>query len=266
MAKTKKPRSPAQLANDQRLREMAATRSKKQSSTTQEQPAPSLNPGLGEEPKETIINPEIDELRRQIEELKALHFQSARPSTQPQFQGNTLVGTVEKYNVDPAAYPNPIQRLSQEPKLQRFAFKENYELSYQVSVSSYQTKDGINTREPRFTLELHRIMFDEDTGEPTNGRYVICRAFFHEDPQAAIIVAQENGLGVDETNQKAFLDEMRYLRMRDWLLDAFYPPKASPIKNKKQMVINNRLVDYFEVNSENSESIPFNQLNTKVRG
>ena len=114
-------------------------------------------------------------------------------------------------------------------------------------------------------MELNRIVMDEDTGDPTNGRYTICRMVFHEDPDAALVVARENGVNIADFEERAFLDEMRYLRARDWLLEAFYPPKPSqPKKNKKEMGIGGKLVEYFEINSESSEPMPFGELNTKL--
>ncbi len=224
-------------------------------------------PPVAEPTAPAMNNEDIQSLLRRIEELESQRFLQQVPQAQtPQFNhAGRLVGTVERYIVDPKHYPDPCVRLADEKRLQRFAFKDNYELGFSVSTTSYQTQDGINTREPKFTLELNRIVFDEDTGEPTVGRYTICNAIFHEDPQAAIVVARDNGVEVDETNEKAFLDEMRYLRMRDWLLEAFYPPKPSqPKKNKRDMVIGGKMVQYFEINSETSETIPFNELKTKV--
>ncbi len=136
----------------------------------------------------------------------------------------------------------------------------NYELNWNTSVSQYKTADGINTKEPKFTIELNRIIIDEDTGESTNGRYTICRGIFHEDPDAALVVARDNGYTVEEWAEAEFLNEMRYLRIRDWLLEAFYPPKPSQEKkNKKEMVIGGKLVEYFEISSESTESVPFSQ-------
>lgn len=213
-------------------------------------------------PQDNILsNEEISDLLRRVKELESRQF-TPQPGFNPQ---GGMVGTLEKYTVNPKYYPDPTERLAREAKLQRFAFPINYELKFDVAVTSYQTKDGVNTREPRFTLELHRIVMDEDTGQPTDGRYVISRAVFHEDPQAALIIAREQGFDVDTLSEKDFLDEMRYLRIRDWLFDVFYAPKNTGAKkNKKDMVIGNKLVEYFEISSENSESMPFNQLNTKL--
>ena len=213
--------------------------------------------------KEDILSQELADLKKQLEELKASQF---KPQQTPQVnQQGSLVGTFEKYVVDPANYPDPRERLRKEPKLQPFAFDFNYELGWDISTSNYQTQDGISTKEPKFTLELNRIIKDEETGENTNKRYTVCRAIFHEDPQAAIVVARENNYPVDETNQKSFLDEMRYVLMRDWLLEAFYPPKSTQEKmNKTETVIGNTLVEVFEINSEQSETMPFSQIHKKL--
>lgn len=219
------------------------------------------------EPKEQILSHEdIGSLIKRLEELEKREFMRNLPQQQtPQVSPHgSLIGTFEKYILDPKHYPDPRERLADEPRLRRFAFKENYELEWLIESTRYETKDRINTVEPKFTLELNYVIHDEDTGEKTNGRYTLRRAIFHEDPQAAIFVARENGIEVDESNEKAFLDEMRYLRMRDWLLGVFYQPKPQPKKNKKDMVIGGKLVEYFEINSQDSETIPFAQLKNKV--
>jgi hypothetical protein len=201
---------------------------------------------------EQILPDDYATLKQQVEELKAIILEGgARAATlQPGLSiGNgRLVGTVEKYVVDPRNYPSPVERLGKEAKLAPFAFGYNYEISFEVGITNYETKDGINTREPRFTLELLGVKLDED-GNRTNDRYIVRRAIFHEDPQAAIKIAADLGIDVDSMDEKTFLDEMRYLRMRDWLLGYFYPPKVDARKNKRQEVIGNQVVDVFEVNS-----------------
>lgn len=212
----------------------------------------------------------VSELQRQVEELKAL-IQSNQVNIQkqetPQMnQQGSLVGTFDKYVVDPRQYLDPRDRLSLEPRLARFAFPVNYELGWEITDSRYQTIDGIWTREPKFTIELNAIVRDEDTDEPTNGRYTIRKMIFHEDPQAAMIVARDNGIDIEEMDQATFLNEMRYLRARDWLLECFYPPKTQDTKKKKQqMVIGNQVVEYFEVSSSDLERMNFGDLKGKIK-
>lgn len=215
-----------------------------------------------------IQNSDYADLVKQMNELKAYLFDMKGGAPTPAgitATGQGLIGTFEKYILDPARYPDPSKRLAKEPKLARFAFDMNYELDWNVGVSSYKTIDGINTKEPKFTISLHRVIMDEDTGEPTPGRYVISTAVFHEDPDAALVVARENGIAVDESDEKKFLDEMRYLRVRDWLIECFYTPLITGKKtNKKEMVVGGKIVQYFEISSEDSSGIPFNELNGKV--
>lgn len=232
------------------------------------------NPEIIENDVPTTVSRDDDiaELKRRFEEmaetnalLKAALLGNKQEGATVSQQG-AVVGSVERYITDPSYYPDPRERLAKEPRLQRFAFDVNYELAWQIiTPPAYTTLDNVRMREPRFILELNRIILDDDTGEPTPGRYTVCRLYLHEDPDAAIIIAREQGLDVDETNQKAFLDEMRYIRMRDWLIEAFYPSKASaPQQNKRDMSIGGKIVQYFEVSSEDAGKIPFDQLKTKI--
>lgn len=222
-------------------------------------------------PVEEVRGDDYEALKRQVDELKAMLLSKNDVQApqyhvfqqQPQMMGGKIIGTQDKYILDPNYYPDPCQRLSQEPKLQQFAFSTNYELDFKVNVSSYQTKDGLNVREPRFNMELYKVKIDDETGEPTNLRYVIARSVFHEDPDAAVTIARQKGLEVNRDNEKEFLDEMRYLQMRDWLFELFYPPRNTAAKSKKEVVIGNRLVEVFEINSENPTEIPFGELTKK---
>lgn len=208
---------------------------------------------------------DVDELKRQIEEMRNMvwNVMAANNSQATALVGGKLTGTSEKYPLDKKLYPDPCERLSQEPKLQRFAFPINYELKFTIGESAYTTIDNVRTKEPKFTLELIRVMMDETTGLPSNGRYTICRLTLHEDPDTALTIAREMGLAVDSENEQDFLNEMRYIRMRDWLLDCFYPPAPTPASNKRDMVIDGKLVTYWEVNEEETSSdtkIDFSKL------
>lgn len=229
-----------------------------------DQPVPEPHdPGLAGEPS-------YSELEKQVLELKAAMFDrflsqpQATPAqtSGPQITERGIVGTKERYPTDPGLYPDPRDRLATEVRLQSVAFPYNYELEYKCNPTRrYQTQDGVWQIEPQFELELNRIILDPMSGAQTNGRYTICRGIFFEDPDSALVVAQEKGLRVDEFGEHDFLNEMRYLRMRDWLFDAFFTPMdTSPKSNKREIVIDGKLVPYFEVSGEDAQNIPFDKL------
>lgn len=253
-----------------KARAARAAKAKNKNPQTNEEPAqaptatPAAPPTVQVTESDGRSASDIEALLARVQELEASAWRSMGQGQQPGAQVNPmsgrLTGTFEKFVLDPDYYPSPIERLGAEERLSRFAFPENYELKYEVTASEYTTIDGIRTREPKFTLDLIRKMYDEETGELTPGRYTVCRLVMHEDPDAAIAVARQYGMEIDEEDEKAFLDEMRYLRMRDWLLEAFYHVPVTSNRNRKEMVINNQVVEYFEVNSEESSSVPFDKL------
>lgn len=247
----------ARKAASERMKAMHAKKKAEKENTYQE-------PEPQQTREEHISYDDYEKLKNQVEELKAnqplIELLTKALGNGPQATVKGMVGTIEKYSVNPNDYPDPRERLAEESKLEIHAFKLNYELGWKIEVSSYETIDKQRMKEPRFTLELIKIVRDEETGSDTGDRFVICKAIFHEDPDAAIAIANEQNLPIDESNEKAFLDEMRYLRMRDWLLEAFYPPKRTDISNKKEMVIGNQLVEVYSLNSEQPKSIPFNEL------
>lgn len=227
--------------------------------------APKAQPAeIATEESPSDLAKQVLELKAQMELLLKMQ-QGSSNNSGAQISNGRIVGTVERYLVDPAHYPDPREKLANEPKLQRFAFKTNYELVYEVQTTSYETKDGINTKEPRFNLELHRVVFDDDG--PTDKRVILRRLTFHEDPQAAIIIARENDLDPDTYpgGEKVFLDDMRYLRTRAWLLEAFYPPKNDQTRSKiREEVIGGKMFQTFEISSRDSSTIDFGQLNKKL--
>lgn len=224
-------------------------------------------------------NQTVEDLKRQIEELKSsfiqvLSNQNQNQGTQTQIGiGNNgkLVGEVEKYAIDSANYSDPTERLKNEPRLQPMAFNYNYELEYDFSVRPYETKTGVNMKEPEFLINLYRIVRD-DQGEDTNKRYVAKRLMFHEDPQAAIVVARDNGIDLDEwkdldnttDNQRAFLNEMRYLRVKDWLFDIFWPKPVSEKGQVHDEVIGGSIVQVFTKNSVDPSEIEFDKIQRKL--
>lgn len=196
----------------------------------------------------------VSELLRRIKELEERQFfsQPAPAPVQP-------VRAITKFSVVVSDYPDPRERLADEPKLQEHAFKHNFQLKWEVGKVSYQ-HDGVNYTEPKFVLELWRWMRDPDTQELTTKQYRVHRATFFEDPEAALDAARQHGVEIDDTLQKPFLDEMRYLRMRDWLFEIFYPQPVAAAKQIREEVVGNRLVRVFETSSSEKQSIPFDKL------
>lgn len=249
---TKKEPTAKQLA----ARKAASERFKKM-----HQDKKTINPKTVELPENNteIVSdePSITDLIRQITELKAAMFDSGRQETNVK-QG-ALVGETDKYSTDKGTYTDPTPRLKEEKKLQTIAFNYNYELDYSFQITSYPNKFGINMREPRFNITLNRVVLD-DQGEQTNKRYIARKLIFHEDPEAAMAIARENGLTVQSDNEQWFLDEMRYLRVRDWLFDIFWPKQANESAKVQEEVIGGQIVQVFTKSSEDSSEIDFNKL------
>ena len=245
------------------------------------------------QPEETVVEEQTKEqsmerMQAQIDEiletnalLKAalLRGESAqtKPSNGIRVSGEgRLLGEVEKYLVDPANYPDPTHRLVKEPRLESIAFQFNYDMDYRVETATYETKTGVNTKEPRFIVHLNRIVLDAQGNRvkvinPKNNEledkfYVARKLIFHEDPQAALVIARENHISVEAEDEKTFLDEMRYLRVREWLFDYFWPKPSDSIGGIIEENIGGQLVQVFTRSSENSSEIDFSQIgDSKLR-
>lgn len=210
-----------------------------------------------------------DEILKQLKELqesnallKAAFLNQNQAGVGIGQRGN-LVGEVEKYLTDPANYPDPTIRLRKEARLQPLAFDYNYELEYEVGTSSYENIQGVRMREPKFNITLNRIVLD-DQGQQTPKRYIARKLIFHEDPQAAIVIARDNGVEVDKSDEKQFLDEMRYLRVRDWLFDIFWPKPATPADQIREEVIGGTMVQVFTKSSVEASNVDFDKIKAKV--
>jgi hypothetical protein len=229
--------------------------------------AGAINPESHVPEMTTPSEPSVAELMKRIQELEQRQFfQQPIPqqSQGAQVTSQGVVGTTTKYD-DPKSYPDPRDRLFGEPKLTIQGFTRDWwDLVWTVTAFRYQTKDGLWFSEPKFDLELIRIVAD-DEGMPSSKRYVLHKLTLFEDPDAAMQVANQYGVEVPDHLEKSFLDEMRYLRVRDWVLESFYPPKPTQERmNKTETVIGNRLVEVFEANSATPVEVPFKQLNKKL--
>lgn len=288
MAKTKKPRSPKQLANDQRLRDEAAARRAAKEATEKADPVehkpaepqsriqpvpegvelPKRKVEVPEDQPEAPVeptNPEVAALMQmmknmqlEMDQLKAANAgveRSGQDSVRAvaEMSGATVgrqgvQGRVFIYPVEKSHYPDPTQRLYDEPTLKRFALRENFYFKWDVTGETYELH-GVTYTEPRFMVELWRYLFDEETGEPTGEMFLVNRQYQHEDELIARVAADKLGYKIGEGEKFATLqdlmDEMRYYRIRQWLLDVFKPFKAHQHKNKKvrQRVIGGKVVE-----------------------
>jgi len=206
---------------------------------------------------------QVEEMKRNMEQMQALLLNTQK-ETPPMNRSGDMIGEWVKYLVDPALYPDPTPRLRKEPRLQPLAFDYNYEISYNVGISSYETKSGRFVKEPKFEMQLERIVLD-DQGNQTDKRWIVKKLIFHEDPSAAMVIARENGLEVDKSDEKRFLNEMRYYRVRDWLFDIFWAKGIDAQNNPvKEEVIGGSVVQVYTKSSVESSGIPFDQLTTKL--
>lgn len=197
----------------------------------------------------------LQKLMAEIEELKkqknpemtpeaALQY-TAHLQGQPTIGRNGIQGRMVKYPVDAGYYPNPIDRLYDEPTLSRFNLRENYYFDWEVDGVEYE-KYGVTYAEPKFTVRLFRRLYDED-GQP-NGRFaLINRQIQHEDEVVARAAADKLGLTGTFDSFEDMMNEIRYYRIKQWLLDLFKPPKIETHKNKPtQQVIDGKVVEVFD--------------------
>ena len=145
---------------------------------------------------------------------------------------NGVQGITYRYNVEKSHYPDPSARLLAEPRLARFAMQENFRFKWSVDGETYE-KHGMTFAEPRFTLELYRLLFDED-GQPTGRMALIARSMMHEDDFVVRTAAANLGLleqfGDDEESFIKLRDEIRYWRTQQWLFGIFTPAKINTFK------------------------------------
>lgn len=170
--------------------------------------------------------------------------------------GNGVVGAdgrpagfTDKYPITPSYYPDPRERLSELAELKRFAFNDNYVISWKVDGKVYETKWGTNVREPFFYLTLHQRMFDE-FGEDTGKSVKVQTIILTEDELAAQQIMNEMGIDTTAMPLRQLLNEVRYERIKRWLVGIFKPsPLFKAEDGEFETVIDGKVVSV----SENSK-------------
>lgn len=231
---TKKP-SEAQLAARKKFGEAAKARAAKKKAE---------NENYGVTPAPNPDASDVSLLLKRINELEKRQFFATPEAPAQQYQTRSVL----KYSIKSKDYPDPRERLFQEPRLKMKNFTPTWwVLEYKVGKVNYD-KDSIHYTEPRFEIELWKILETEE-GEPSNEKFRLCGGIFFEDPDSFIQVANSSGIEVPEHLHKDFMDEMRYLVIRDWLLECFYPPKPTNKNKGVERVIDNRIGEVVEINS-----------------
>jgi hypothetical protein len=283
----KKPRTEAQIAATKKAQEARKAKIEAAKTETPVVPQPESTPPVvptpepspfsqaSEEDKDKII---IALQRDLIEALKMNQGRSVdieqvlaeKASMQPQgFNGNGvhisaqggIQGRIVKHSLSKADYPDPTPRLYDDPRLKRHNLRENYIFTWDVEGEQY-TKDGVTYAEPRFTVRLFRRLFD-DNDVDTGRAALISRTMLHEDEFVAQIIADRMGLLENFSDTKEMMDEIRYHRIRDWLIPIFIPAKPEEHANRKtEMVIDGKAVEVYDTEKVIGESAADSKANT----
>lgn len=208
---------------------------------------------MAEEPKTeqdlvTLTQDQFDALLARLEKVESASTETStfnKQTSQVDMSGR-VTGVNTPHPLDPKFYTDPRDRLYKLPELARYAFKENYELDFLVEVLNYETKYGTSFSVPKFKLKLKKLILDDETGEPIytehDGRkfkqgYLMKVGIFFIDPNDAIKTAVDMGIEVTDANSYEFLEQMRFLQYKRWLLDCMKPPKPEENRAIKQAVI-----------------------------
>ena len=156
---------------------------------------------------------------------------------------NGIQGIQYKYPIEADFYPDPTDRLYNEPLLKRFSMRENYYFDWEVTGVMYE-KHNITYAEPRFTVRLFRRLFNDD-GTPQGKLVLVNRQMMHEDEFAARRAFQK--LGIPQESFDDMMNEYRYQVIKKWLMDIFTPPKINQHgRISTTMVIDGKDVEVFD--------------------
>lgn len=243
---TKRQRTPAQIEADKaRMAKLRARREK----NVKEIPYKESDDMWPEHSKKvTLTQDQFDQIMSRLEkaeEAKTHTVTTGNPQSGfDQFGKPT--GVIQKYSVDPAHYKDPRESLLNIPELKRQAMAENFMLDWEVEQLIYDTKYGSSFSEPKFTLILWRKMFDEE-GNTNGKRILIQTGVFFEDPVTAVKEATQLGIPLDNSTSSEFLEQMRFLRYKQWLMDIFNPKRPESTKPRRiPQVIGGQVVEVEE--------------------
>lgn len=210
-------------------------------------------------------NPQVAQATPEEKLEETLRLQPKQAKQGATIGKNGVQGITFRYPIEKSYYPDPTERLLNEPKLARFAMRENYRFRWTVDGESFE-KHGMTFSEPRFTLELFRLLYD-DEGNSTGSMALVARAMQHEDEMTTRMAAMRLGIlnDYDETDEgfKQLMDEIRYWRIQQWLLGIFTPPKINQFRRApKTQVIAGKVVEVYDTEELTDHDTAVSQTST----
>ena len=206
-------------------------------------------------------NPQVAQAtpEQKVEEVARLTGNEARVGAKG------VQGIVFRYPVERDWYPDPTDRLLDEPQLRRFAMRENYIFRWAVDGETYE-KNGVTFSEPRFTVELFRRLYD-DEGQETGKMALVARHMQMEDEMTTRKVAQElqilDKFPEGEEGFRQLMSEVRYHRIQQWLLDIFRPAKIKTFRKRPtQQVIDGKVVEVYDTEELTDKDTAASQAST----
>ena len=215
--------------------------------------------GLNKKQTVEIEASKLDELLKRLEKLESASVTTSQIDKITVVGNGQTIGVNTPYSLQVSHYEDPREKLYDLKELQRYAFKQNYELDFVVETTTYETKYGTNFSVPKFKLKLKKLILDDRTGEPIkiekNGKtfnqgYLMKVGIFFIDPTDAISTAVSLGIDEKDANSTAFLDAMRFELYKRWLLECMNPPKPEPNQAKNQVVIGGSVYEVEEWSTE----------------
>ena len=185
----------------------------------------------------TLTQAQFDELMNRLDKVETARTETVKPDTGFDQYGKPT-GVIQRYSLDPSYYDDPRDNLYDLPELRRYGLRENYELDWDVNQLVYETKYGTSMADPKFSITVKRVMYD-NAGQKTTKRVIIQTGVFFEDPASSIKEAVQLGLPIDKANTSEFMSQMRFLRYKQWLMDVFNPQLPQSTKAS----ITNQVID-----------------------
>lgn len=194
--------------------------------------APTTENKASDAPKKIeLTQDQFDTLMNRLNAVESSKTATEKPASTGVDQFGKPIGILQKFSIDPADYEDPRERLMSLPEFERFAFKQNFVLDWEVDQSLYDTKYGTAVSEPKFVLTLKQKRYDED-GNVKKGLIIRGRGIFFEDPMASIKEAVALGMAITDQNSPEFLSQMRFLRYKFWISEILNPRRPDSTKPK----------------------------------